>query len=81
MGGFHQYQRVRLTAVRRDFRLHECVPGTRVPRTGDIATILEIYRKPPGYELECVDQRTGETYWLASVAPGDVSLEAADTEE
>lgn len=79
MADFEQYQRVRITAIKRTFELSECFPGTRLPRVGDIATIIEIYRKPiPGYELECVNQKSGETEWLLSVAQGDLELEAVD---
>lgn len=45
----------------------------RPPRIGDIATIVEIYATPPGYELECSDKE-GITQWLQAFAPGDIGL-------
>jgi hypothetical protein len=39
-----------------------------------VATIVEIYLEPPGYELECSDG-CGVTQWLMAFGLGDVELE------
>lgn len=44
----------------------------RPPRVGDIATIIEIYTDPPGYELECSGQ-DGITQWLIAFSPGEMA--------
>ncbi|ATQ73396.1 hypothetical protein CR152_01880 [Massilia violaceinigra] len=46
----------------------------RQPRVGDVATIVEIYLEPAGYELECSDGG-GITQWLMAFGLGDVELE------
>jgi len=39
-----------------------------------IATVLEVYENPSGYELECSDS-DGITIWLGGYFPEDLSLE------
>jgi hypothetical protein len=59
---FKLYDEVRLKAF------NAAVPSAdafnlRPPEGGDVATIVEIYSSPPGYELECSDA-DGITQWL-----------------
>ncbi|MBN1663759.1 MAG: DUF4926 domain-containing protein [Deltaproteobacteria bacterium] len=75
---FEQSDRVRVTKVNRQFRPDECIPGTRTPRIGDVATVVETYDDPtPGYELESCNPN-GKTLWLASVAGDDLELKKID---
>ena len=67
-----QFDKVRILGLR-DNRAPSLV-GSRSPQVGDIATVVDLYDHPPGYELECVTPR-GETLWLESFADGEVSLE------
>ncbi|MBX7228448.1 MAG: DUF4926 domain-containing protein [Burkholderiaceae bacterium] len=46
----------------------------RPPRVGDVATIIEIYSNPIGYELECSDA-DGITEWMVAFEPHEVELE------
>lgn len=46
----------------------------RAPAVGDIATVLEIYDNPPGYELECSDEN-GITQWQMAFRAEDIVLE------
>jgi hypothetical protein len=46
----------------------------RAPCIGDVATIVEVYSDPPGYELECANA-DGITQWLNAFAPHSVELE------
>jgi hypothetical protein len=70
-----QYDYVRITAIHRNFSKAECRPGTRAPKIGDIAAVIEIYNNPArGYELESVNER-GETEWLITVAAADLVFE------
>ncbi|MDN4056462.1 hypothetical protein QPK32_25720 [Massilia sp. YIM B02763] len=46
----------------------------RAPIVGDVATVVEVYSTPPGYELEC-SGRDGITIWLQAFAPEEVELE------
>jgi hypothetical protein len=46
----------------------------RQPAIGDVATIVEIYSNPPGYELERNDEN-GITQWLLAFGPDDVELD------
>lgn len=48
--------------------------GSRSPQIGDVATVVDVYDHPPGYELECVTPQ-GETLWLESFTEEEVSLE------
>lgn len=48
--------------------------SVRAPSLGDVATVIEVYVAPPGYELEC-SGKDGATIWLWSFAPEDVELE------
>jgi hypothetical protein len=46
----------------------------RAPQIGDVATIIEVYSDPPGYELECSNEH-GITEWLAGFKADDIELE------
>ena len=48
--------------------------GEETPSVGDIATVLEVYSNPPGYELECCSV-DGSTRWVMAFAPSDLVLE------
>lgn len=71
---FKVYDVVRLIAIDNDELLLSDAFNIRAPKVGDIATILEIYSDPPGFELECCD-KSGSTEWLLGVQENDVLLE------
>lgn len=71
---FKQYDVVRLKELRAPILDLENEFNLRRPVTGDVATIIEIYSKPPGYELECSDNN-GITQWMMVFRPEDVELE------
>jgi hypothetical protein len=71
---FKAYDVVRLIAINNDKLSLPDTFNTRPPTVGDIATILEIYNDPPGFELECSDN-VGGTVWLLGVQEKDVQLE------
>lgn len=52
---FQQYDVVRLMEMRVPMPELADEFNLRQPVVGDVATIVEIYTKPPGYELECSD--------------------------
>jgi hypothetical protein len=67
-----QFDRVRIVALRRD-RASPLV-GSRSPQVGDVATVVDLYNRPPGDELECATAE-GDTLWLESFTVDEVSLE------
>jgi hypothetical protein len=67
-----QFDRVRILALR-DNQASSLV-GSRSPQVGDIATVVDLYNHPLGYELECTTPQ-GKTLWLESFAHDEVSLE------
>jgi hypothetical protein len=67
-----QFDKVRIVALR-DNQAPSLV-GSRSPQVGDVATVVEVYSHPPGYELECATPQ-GTTMWLESFAEDEVSLE------
>jgi hypothetical protein len=71
---FRQYDVVRVKALTLQANTLLDEFNRRQPVIGDVATIVEIYLSPPGYELECsgVD---GITQWLVAFGPDDVELE------
>jgi hypothetical protein len=71
---FQQYDVVRLLGL--GLPLPELADefNLRQPIVGDVATIVEIYSEPAGYELECSDGN-GITQWLMAVAPDEIELE------
>jgi hypothetical protein len=68
------YDVVKIKALRRAMDFVPDAFNTRPPRIGDIATVVEIYTKPPGYHLECCDSN-GITEWLHAFPPEDIELE------
>jgi len=67
-----QFDKVRIVALRAPRAVS--LVGSRSPQVGDVATVVDVYDHPPGYELECVTPQ-GETLWLESFAHDEVSLE------
>jgi len=75
MNKFNQYDLVKIVRLNRQFTSKECMPGTRTPKVGDQAYIVEIYDKPKlGYELESVNEG-GQTDWLVTIDPADLDME------
>lgn len=71
---FRQYDVVRIMAFSAGPAGLNDESNLRQPEVGDIATIIELYSSPTGYELECSDAN-GITQWLMSFRPEDVVLE------
>lgn len=71
---FDLYDEVRITALHKSVHFEPDNTSRRAPRVGDVATIVEVYTNPAGYELECSDA-DGITEWLWAFAPDDVELE------
>jgi len=69
------YDVVRVVAINNQQLLESNVFDLRPPRIGDVATILDVYDDPAGYELECSDE-TGVTLWLIGCTEKDVELES-----
>jgi hypothetical protein len=72
--GFAQYDVVRVKALRKQVVVEQDAFNKRNPMIGDVATIVEVYTSPPGYELECSDA-DGITEWLLAFAPEEIVLE------
>ena len=54
---FKQYDLVKLIEINKKYDEDYLKYNKRLPRIGDIATIIEIYTSPClGYELECSDK-------------------------
>lgn len=71
---FKQYDVVKLKAVTSQANTIVDEFNLRQPVVGDVATIIEVYLSPPGYELECSDSN-GITQWLVAFDLDDVELE------
>ena len=71
---FKQYDVVRIMAFSVEQAVLADESNLRRPEVGDIATIIELYSSPSGYELECSDAN-GITQWLMAFRPEDVVLE------
>jgi hypothetical protein len=71
---FKQYDVVRIVAFNKPVMVVRDAINGREPHVGDVATIVELYDNPPGYELECVE-KGGSTAWLRSFAPDKIELE------
>jgi hypothetical protein len=69
-----QYDVVKVKVIRRAVSFEPDGTNRRPPRVGDIATIVEVYADPSGYELECCDP-DGITEWLLAFRPEDIELE------
>ena len=67
------YAAVRVVAIREDRFAGEKVFYQRLPRVGDLGTVVDIYERPElAYEVECVDAATGATVWLDAMYPDEV---------
>lgn len=71
---FKQYDVVELKALHVEASNVSDAFNLRRPAIGDVASIVEIYSNPPGYELECSDE-SGITQWLLAFGPDDVELD------
>ena len=71
-----QYDVVRVVAISK-VKAPESEIDQRPPIVGDVATILEVYDNPPGYELECSDSE-GITIWLGGYSLNDMSLKLVE---
>jgi len=70
---FKQYDVVRLKGIPSPDKFNAEF-DLRSPVVGDVATIVEVYKNPPGYELECSDSE-GVTQWLIAWGPDEIELE------
>jgi hypothetical protein len=68
------YDVVKIKELRTPIDFQPDGTSVRAPSVGDVASVIEVYSNPPGYELECSGQ-DGITIWLCSFAPEDVELE------
>jgi hypothetical protein len=73
---FKQYDMVKVKALHVEVAKDFDAFNIRQPVVGDVATIIEVYSKPPGYELECSDG-SGITQWLLAFGPDDIELDLA----
>ena len=71
---FKQYDVVKIKNFTTKKRKRGDVFNKRSPKVGDVATIVELYKDPLGYELECCDAN-GITEWLIAFQPNEVELE------
>jgi hypothetical protein len=67
-----QYSVVKITKLQKEFGFDEKDIGSRIPKVGDIATIIDVYDK--AYDLECCD-KNGVTLWLKLFEIQDAELE------
>lgn len=70
---FAQYDVVKIMGFRTEKHTQMDAFNRRVPHVGDVATIIEIYTDPLGYELECCDAN-GITEWMIAFEPDEVEL-------
>ena len=77
MKEFRQYDVVRIVRFLSKLNVQETNESSfkRPPEIGDIATVVEVYTDPPGYELECCEDNDGVTTWLASFTKESIELE------
>ena len=68
------YSVVRIKQVHKEFSREDAGFNKRLPRQGDVATIIEVYENQPGYELECIDDN-GVTQWQTAFSPEEIELE------
>ena len=76
-----QYSVVRIVALHKAFDQSNVEKGfdRRLPRVGDVASVIEVYRSPSlGYELECCNP-DGTNEWLVAFAPEDADFEVVST--
>jgi hypothetical protein len=64
---------VRVIAIRENRFADKQAFYSRLPKLGDIGTILEVYARPePAYEVECSDPSSGATLWLEAMYPDEI---------
>lgn len=68
------YDVVKIKELHKPVNFHPDGTSVRAPNVGDVASVIEVYTNPPGYELEC-SGKDGMTLWLYSFAPEEVELE------
>ncbi|MEF9928014.1 MAG: hypothetical protein RR775_13475 [Massilia sp.] len=68
------FDAVRITELRQPVNSDLGKGDIRKPEVGDVAWVIEIYEKPPGYELECSD-KNGITEWLHLFSPDEIKFE------
>ena len=66
------YEKVIVEELRQPVRFG--LDDIRPPQVGDVASVIEIYDNPPGYELECSD-KNGITEWMHAFSPEEIKLE------
>ncbi|MEL6105403.1 MAG: hypothetical protein AAFU85_05180 [Planctomycetota bacterium] len=72
---FGPYDVVRVVSILDEATVIVDAPNCRrPPKMGNIATILEVYQDPYGFELECCDAN-GATIWLGGYTPAQLLLE------
>ena len=71
---FKQYDVVRVKALRKPVHFEPDGTNRRAPQVGDVAVIVEVYKNPPGYELECSGS-DGITDWLCAFSANDIEFE------
>jgi len=71
---FDPYDVVRIKALREPVHFEPDGTSRRAPQVGDVATIIEVYENPPGYELECSGS-DGMTEWLYAFSPDAIEFE------
>lgn len=67
-----QYSVVKIKSLKKDFTHAEKIIGSRLPKVGDVGTIVEVYGA--AFDIECSDEN-GITIWLEIFEPGDADLE------
>jgi hypothetical protein len=78
MTSFKQYDCVTIVALKKTATFTSDLFNFRQPQVGDVATIVEIYTNPKGYELECCNDK-GLAEWLCSFDPKNIKLELINT--
>lgn len=67
-----QYSIVRIKRLKKQFEHSSLSIGTRVPKEGDVATVVDVY--DDAFDLECSDE-DGSTAWLELFELDDADLE------
>jgi hypothetical protein len=73
---FAQYDVVNVKAFHKEMMFEPDGMNWRPAQTSDVATIIEVYNDPSGYELKCCGPG-GVTEWLLAFAPEDIELQVA----
>jgi len=67
-----QYSVVKIKSLKKDFKCNEDSFGSRLPRVGDVATIVDVY--DGAFDLECSDEN-GTTLWIKIFEPNEAEFE------